>query len=109
MHKTIAPKENIPGHIKIEGFVDINAIMMDISTVLSQKISNIPPNLVIPFNLAMVPSRASIKKEIPIIIAEIMINIKLSSLKIPLKKIRKAVCKPNIKPIIVRRLAEKCL
>jgi 2,3-bisphosphoglycerate-independent phosphoglycerate mutase len=61
-HKTIAPRENNPGHINIKGSVEIRDIIIVTSTVLSQKISKIPPKVVGRINRAKAPSKASKKK-----------------------------------------------
>ena len=62
IHNTITPIEKIPGHIKDLGLVDIIEIIIKTSTVLSQKISSIPPKIVGPSIRANEPSKTSKKK-----------------------------------------------
>ena len=104
MHKTIDDKDKIPGQAYNVMFVEINPIKIDISTVLSQNISNIPPNLVGVSNLAITPSNASKKKEKHIRITEI--KIKSNELGNALKNMKKALNRPNIKPINVDKFAD---
>ena len=103
MHKMIAPKENIPGHISINGWVEISAIIIKISTVRSQNTTKIPPNMVVFPDLAIAPSNVSMKKDNTIKIVEMNINI--ISCNIPLRKMKKAQKIPISSPIKVSWLA----
>ncbi len=101
IHKTMAAKENKPGQIKFVGSVVTIAIIMETSTNRSQNISNIPPNIVGPSNLAIEPSRVSIKKETIITIAEHTIKYIANAKKTPLKYIKNELVKPKTNPRIV--------
>jgi hypothetical protein len=74
---------------------------MEISTSRSQNISNIPPKIVGPSNLAIEPSRVSIKKETVITIAEHTIKDIVNAKKIPLRYIKNELAKPKTNPRIV--------
>ena len=100
MHKIIAPNENIPGHIKIEGSVEIKAIIIETSTVRSQKMSRIPPKTDGFSNLATAPSNTSKKKDITINIIEHVIKPKLHD-ENPLNIIERALNNPITNPITV--------
>ncbi len=101
IHNTTAASENNPGHIKFNGSVEINAKIIATSTVRSQKMSKIPPNVVGSLTLARAPSKLSKKNDYVIKIADIIINSKVHG-KIPLNKIKIALNNPKINPIIVR-------
>ena len=101
IHKTIAAKENKPGQIKFVGSVVTIAIIMEISTSRSQNISSIPPKIVGPSNLAIEPSRVSIKKETVITIAEHTINDIANATNILLMYIKNELTKPKTNPRIV--------
>lgn len=100
MHKTIAPKLNNPGQIRVVGSVDTTAIIIEISTVLSENISKIPPNIVGSLALAIAPSIVSNINEISIKMHATIINSN-SNGKTELKNVKKAVNIPNIKPMMV--------
>ena len=101
----MALKENSPGHINSIGLVDIIAKSINISTVRSQNISRIPPNIVGCSNLAIVPSKISVKNDRDMNMVETIINSNLKSKK-PLRNMKKALMIPKVKPMIVRELAE---
>jgi hypothetical protein len=101
IHKTMAAKENKPGQIRLVGSVVTIAIIMETSTSRSQNISNIPPKIVGPSNLAIEPSSVSIKKETVIAIAEHIINDIANAKKILLRYIKNELVKPKNNPRIV--------
>jgi len=101
IQRIIAANENIPAHIRFRESDATSEIIIDISTKRSQKMSNIPPNIVGPSYLATEPSMVSIKKEIETMLTEIIIiNIRRSSKRL-LRYIKNEPMRPKISPIIV--------
>jgi hypothetical protein len=105
MHKIMLANEKIPGHINREGLVEIIAIIRKVSTVLSQNISNIPPNFDVSLNLANVPSNASNTKEMTIKITPKVKKSTDQELK-PLRKINTVLNNPKKRPSKVIWLGE---
>ena len=96
----MAPNERIPGHIKVEGSVEISAIIIETSTVRSEKTSKIPPKIDGVSILATAPSSTSKKNDITINTIEHIINPNVHDENL-LNKIERALNNPIINPTTV--------